>query len=343
MTWVAGPEGGRTSPLAWSVPFLRIAGSRFRLHWIFLAYAAVVLLRSALGPGATAAGGTAPAAPAVAGIALVSLLGLVALREVARAIVVQSSGGVAESVALWPLGALEGVDPAPRWRATFAAALTGPCISAVIFAALAVPLGVVTGEWLGAAFPHPLDDSWLRNPHPTWIEVLWVVHRTNVQLALLNLLPLVPLDMGLVVTAWFIRSRGEGAAPRAATKITLGMAIAIAVGALVADLGTTLAVAMGCFAHAALALRRIQAGDAMHSASGWMPSPRDMQEDAAEGRAEEERARERDRAEAEGRELDRILEKIARHGLESLTRAERTTLQRATERRRRTDGAPEDE
>jgi Zn-dependent protease len=325
------------------VTFLRVRDARFRLHWIFLAYAAVVLLRSALGPGSPDPGGSTPAAPAVAGIALVSLLALVVVRELVRAAVVRSSGGLAEDVTLWPLGALDGVEPVPRWRPTLAAALAGPCTSAVLFAALATPLGVVTGEWEGAAFPNPLSDAWLRNPHPTWVEVLWIVHRTNVQLALLNLLPLVPLDLGGVATAWFVRSRGAADAPRAATMLTLGGAIAIAVGALVMDLGTMLAVAMGCFAHAALALRRLQTGDALREAGGWMPAPAAPEEDEEDARAAAERAREQARAEAEGRDLDRILEKIARSGMDSLTRGERAVLRRATDRRRRADSPPDDE
>jgi hypothetical protein len=48
----------------------------------------------------------------------------------------------------------------------------------------------------------------------------------------------------------------------------------------------------------------------------------------------EDAARRREQRAAEDREVDRILEKIARDGAESLTRAEREAHARATERRR---------
>jgi hypothetical protein len=50
--------------------------------------------------------------------------------------------------------------------------------------------------------------------------------------------------------------------------------------------------------------------------------------------AREEAARRREQRAAEDREVARILETIARDGAESLTRAEREALARATERRR---------
>ena len=50
--------------------------------------------------------------------------------------------------------------------------------------------------------------------------------------------------------------------------------------------------------------------------------------------AREEAARRREQRAAEDREVDRILEKIAREGADSLSKAEREALSRATERRR---------
>jgi hypothetical protein len=50
--------------------------------------------------------------------------------------------------------------------------------------------------------------------------------------------------------------------------------------------------------------------------------------------AREDAARRREQRAAEDREVDRILEKIAREGADSLSKAEREALSRATERRR---------
>lgn len=342
MSWVAGPESDRVSSLRWSVSFFRIGSTRFRLHWIFIAYAAVVMLRSFLGSVGSEAGGAAPAAPAVMAIAVVSVLALVTFRELVRTVVVKSSGGFADDVVLWPLGATEGYDCRSGWRSMMAAAIAGPCASVAVFAALAVPIGLATGDWQEGAFPNPLSDAWLRNPHDRWVEVAWVVHRTNVQLALLCLLPMVPLDGGMAATALLTRRTGAHEAAKSASQFSLGVAAAVAALAIVGDQMVVLAAALGCFVHSAMALRRFQVGDAMRRAvrpTPWgeaedRPASRQPLVDEAELAAQ---ARERERAEreAEGRELDRILQKIADRGIESLTEAEHAALRKATESRRK--------
>ena len=341
MSWVADPDRDRLSPLAWSVPYVRIGGLEFRLHWLFMAFAAVVMLRSFLSPAPEAGEGAPPAGPAVVGIALVSLLVIVTLREVVRALVIRASGGSADSVVVWPLGALRGADPAPRWRSMLAASLVGPAVSALLFAGLAVPLGLSSGEWLGCAIPHPFDDSWLRNPHPRWIEVLWITQRTGMQLAMLHAIPMLPLDMGQALGAIMARVRGHHDGLRATTSFSIAVAISTAVLALLRDQNMLLAAAVACFVEGALQLRRLQVGDAVASQAPWelgapdadaeTPEPEDR-EDLAARRLEEG---ERERQEKEARELDRILEKIGQSGMESLTSQERALLKQATQRRQK--------
>jgi len=342
VSWVAGPESDRVSSLRWSVPFFRLGSTRYRLHWIFIGYAAVVLLRSFLGPAGSDGGGAAPAAPAGMAIAVVSVLVLVTIRELVRTVVVKSSGGFADDVVLWPLGATEGYDCRSGWRSLMAAAIAGPCASIAVFAALAVPIGLATGDWREGAFPNPFSDAWLRNPHNRWVEVAWVVHQTNVQLALLCLLPMVPLDGGMAATALLTRRTGAHEAVKSASQFSLVVAAAVAAMAIVGNLMVVLAAALACFVHSAMALRRFQLGDAMRRAV--RPSPWDEDEERPAFRRpmvdEDElaaQARERERAEreAESRELDRILQKIADRGIETLTEAEHAALRKATESRRK--------
>lgn len=333
MTWVAGPEGGRVSPWAFSVPIARIAGTRFRLHWIFLAYGVVVMLRSYFGSTAeTNAGGAA--GPAVTAQALIALLMLVFVRELTRAMVVRSSGGAADDVTLWPVGTLRGIDPAPGWRCAMAAALAGPCASIVVVALLAIPLGLATGEWIGGAVPDPLDDSWLRNKHAGWVETLWIVQRTGVQLALINMLPMLPLDMGMAMGAVAIRFRGPHDAPRLTANISMVVAAVVSVIAILRSMNTVLAVGVLCFVEAALTLRRIRLGDAVEDARGWQPEPTSREDLRREQSEDALRQKRREQQEAEAREVDRILAKIQSKGIDSLTNHEKEALRKATEQRR---------
>lgn len=329
MSWER-QESGPPNPLAWSLPCFPVAGIRFRVHFVFLAYALVVVLRARFGPaGAGTIQGAVTAASAIG-----ALFAAVVVREFARAFVVRASGGHADDVVLWPLGCLQGIDPAPGWRSAFLAASVGPAASALLLAANGVALGIASGEWMGAALPDPFSAAWLANPHPWWMDGLWILQWTILQLSLISLIPMLPLDGGRAMEAFVLRRRGEFLAPRIAAGGSLGVAAAAGIVAMVRDLPTLLTVAIACAGHAAFLLWRLRAGDAVAAAQPrWSPPPEDE--------PDRERARERERAEqqrrhsaAEERAVDEVLEKIAREGADRLTDAERAILARATERRR---------
>jgi Zn-dependent protease len=259
---------------------------------------------------------------------------LVVLREWIRSLVVKACGGTADDLTLWPLGSVEGVHPASGWRAAVAAGLAGPCTSIVVLLGLALPIGLATGEWRGSAFPDPLSDAWLRNPHAAWLETLWIIQRTGLQLALINCLPMLPLDGGYFLQA--VTERRDGSARQGArtAEISMGVAAAVAILSILMDVPALLAVGILCFVHAALVRRQHRLVEAMMPAfpaelDSHFSNPStdsDPQEDR------QERARQKSAQEA--RELDRILDKIAREGISSLSRAEQATLQEATQRRR---------
>jgi hypothetical protein len=156
-----------------------------------------------------------------------------------------------------------------------------------------------------------------------------------VQLALLALLPMLPLDGGRVMEAFILRRRGEFDTPRIAASATLAVAAAAGLAAIVRDLSTLMTVAIACAGYAAFTLWRLRAGDSVAAARPtWMPAPAD---DAADRQAEAARAkaeRSRQALADEDRAMDQVLEKIAREGAERLSDAERAILARATERRR---------
>jgi hypothetical protein len=208
-------------------------------------------------------------------------------------------------------------------------------VSAFLLAANGIAIGLVTGEWLGGALPDPFSAEWLANPHPWWLDTLWLVQWTGVQLALLALLPMLPLDGGRVMEAFILRRRGEFDTPRIAASATLAVAAAAGLAAIVRDLSTLMTVAIACAGYAAFTLWRLRAGDSVAAARPtWMPAPAD---DAADREAEAARAkaeRSRQALADEDRAMDRVLEKIAREGADRLSDAERAILARATERRR---------
>jgi len=330
MTWERS-DPAPANPLAWSVPFIGLAGIRLRVHFTFIAYALVVLLRGAFGPpGQSEVHGASTVA-----IAVGALLVLVSVREWVRALVVRAAGGSSDDVVLWPLGSIQGIDPAPGFMPALLAALVGSAVSAFLLAANGITIGLVTGEWLGGALPNPFSAEWLANPHPWWLDTLWLAQWTGVQLALLALLPMLPLDGGRVMEAFILRRRGEFDTPRIAASATLAMAAAAGLAAIVRDLSTLMTVAIACAGYAAFLLWRLRAGDSVAAARPtWMPTPTD---DAADREADAARAtaeRARQALADEDRAMDQVLEKIAREGADRLSDAERAILARATERRR---------
>jgi hypothetical protein len=202
---------------------------------------------------------------------------------------------------------------------------------------MGITLGTLTGDWIGAGLPNPISASWLSNPHAWWIDALWIAHWTGVQLALLALLPMLPLDGGRVMEAFILRRRGEYDTPRIAAAATLATASTAGLVAIVRDLGTLLTVAISCAGFAAFVLWRLRAGDSVAAARpSWMTSHDESEErESREMRAEREATeQERQTRAAEDRAVDLILEKIAREGADQLSAAERATLARATDRRR---------
>jgi stage IV sporulation protein FB len=332
------PDASPPNPLAWSLPFLRIARMRFRLHFVFVAYAVLLTLMAWLGP----VGSTPLHGPASTAMGLAALLLVVLVREVARAAVVRAAGGSADEVMLWPLGTLQGIDPAPGWLAALLAAVVGPAASLVLGAACGAAIGIGSGDW-SAAVPDPRSAAWLSNPQPRWLEALWILHWTGIQVALLSLVPALPLDGGRVIEAIAIRRHGAFDAPRVAATWSLAGSAVAGVVAIVKGMPTLLSVAITCAGFAVLMLWRLRAGDAVAASGGWTPGgdPADAAERAERDRERSERERERAdrererlrRAEEE-RAVDEVLAKIAREGADRLTDEERATLAKATERRR---------
>jgi len=336
--WVRDRGAWTDSPMRWSIPLGRLAGVEIRLHLLWPFLAAIEMTRawlghSALGPAPTAA-------------ALGCLLASVLLHELGHVAACRRLGGTADEILLWPLGGLAACRPPHDWWSNLVVAMAGPLVNlALLLAAGLLLLAAGAPAW-GAAFPHPLEPAAALAlvGGGGWKGVVVLLGWVNLILLLLNLVPLMPLDGGRVVQAIAWRRQGELDATMLAIRVGQVAAIVLGlVGLLIDQLGLV-AIAVIGWLWGWQVSRAIRLGEgaslrgdglpagAFEPSSEWT-APR--ANDRAASRAEEKAAREREALAREQVELDRVLEKIQREGLDSLSIAERRVLRRATTRRRR--------
>lgn len=326
----AGARPRFDDPMSWSVPLMRVAGIDVRIHLFFLVYVVVELLRAwwalpRIGGGSTFGVG-------IVLIVLVSLFWSVLLHEFGHCVAARRTGGEADEILMWPLGGLALCRPWPSWKAHLATAIGGPLVNVGILLLTVPVLGVLTGAWWGVAIPSPLglslpvevEESW-------WFTALYLLVWVNLILLLFNLLPLFPLDGGRILQALLWPRLGYAQAMRVAVRSGYIGALALAIFALVRN--ETLLLALALFG-ALVCAQTMQRLDFTQQMMGFEPGPDGTLEpapDPDELRREEHRRRQA----ADAAELDRILNKINRSGLESLSVREKRILHEATERRRR--------
>lgn len=341
-------------PMSWSFPIFRIAGITVRLHLFFIVFLLATLSRAA----SDGSGSPLNLVPALIGLG--ALFTIVLLHEFGHAIACRAKGGTADEILIWPLGGLATCSPPDRPSAHFWTAVGGPLVNVAFIAVLTPWIGFTSGEWWGRAIPNPFGLATLvqRAEVGDWLQL--TVLLTNYvawTLLLFNLLPMFPLDGGRILQAVLWRRMGYARSMRVACRSGLVGAVLLGVIALVSNETMLLVIAIfggfTCFVTAKQiererdflgfdpdpsellameeefdddATRRSGArGDAASSRGGLAPSigPRASQ---ASKKADEARSREA--------ELDRILAKIASTGIDSLTKVERETLQRATDEKR---------
>lgn len=334
------------NPLTWSLPLGRIAAISLRMHAVFLLYVLVEMGRAFFAPSKA---DPAPLAAGLVALNLACLFGLVLLHEFGHCFACRRVGGEADEILLWPLGGLAFCAPPHRWRAHFVTAAGGPLVNVAIFAILAPVLGALTGSWWGVAVPDPwhhpssslkIDEQWT----PLWLEALYSIHVVNVVLLLFNLLPVFPFDGGRIVQSLAWARIGYARATTVAVYVGYFGAIALGLVGAVQQQWLLVGIAafggMTCY----LTLKQLQWTEAELSEGGesWMRD--EGGEPGARSSARAERATrrvdekgEKKAAEVEA-EVDRILEKIAREGMQSLSGKERRLLRRATAQRQRAGG-----
>ena len=345
-------RGARPSfddPMTWALGVARVRGITVRVHVFFLVFLLAMLARSASATTDIALG-LVPTA-----LGLLALFTVVLVHEFGHAIACRRSGGTADEILIWPLGGLASCHPPDRPRAHLATAVGGPLVNVAIIAVLTPLLGLWLGQWWGLAIPNPFDlgaalqRSEFGDGLRGWgMLLLHLVNTAAWILLVFNLIPMFPLDGGRILQAILWPRVGYARSMRIACRSGLVGELLIALVALVTDSVMLLAIALFGGVVSFTTARQI---DAERDFLGFEPDPSELaaMEDELEPEPPASRPRAATQAGAKSpvkaasgktaapdpdAEIDQILAKIARSGIDSLTADERAQLARATERKR---------
>jgi len=323
--------GSGENPLRWAIPLYSAWGIAVRIHVFFVLFVVVRLLFT-LPHGAAGVGYVA--------LIFGSLFGLVLLHEYGHCAGARSTGGEADEILLWPLGGLAFCSPPHHWRAHFITAAAGPAVNAALLPVLTITCWLAAGQQ--AAIFNPLNPTAafasISTPSTalTWMLIALVaLHYANTILLAFNVLvPMYPMDGGRILHALLWRNMGYSGAME--TTALVGMITAGVLGVVAIALNQVLLLVIALFGGVVCWQERRQAR--------FASSPEDdifaeslRESEQFERTAERERLEAQKRREEERRrqaEVDRILEKIAKQGMASLTRKEKRTLEQASEAKR---------
>jgi Zn-dependent protease len=337
-------RGARPSfddPMSWSFPIMRVVGITVRLHVFFIVFSLVVIAHAA----SVTSQGAVGVRPTLLGIA--ALFTIVLLHEFGHCIACRRSGGSADEILLWPLGGLATCSPPQRPRAHFWTAAGGPLVNVLFIAVLTPLIGLESNQWWGRAIPNPLDLGGMMQRADFgedlagWGKMfLFLLNFAAWVLLLFNLLPMFPLDGGRLLQAVLWKRLGYAASMRIACRAGIIGAVVLGVVALSVESTMLLGIAIFGGFTCYMSAKQIE-----HERDflGFEPDPSElaaMEEEfeAPARKSVQSRGRtESPRQTAAEAEIDRILDKIARSGIESLSQSEREALHRATDERRGRD------
>ncbi len=341
-----GNLGGRLpvsqDPMSWSMLVANIRSVSLRVHVLFLLFILVELLRALIvGREATS---YMPLGFAWTAFSLFALLWLVLGHEAAHVLVSKRLGSRPVEVLIWPLGGLAIAPSPPGWVGQFLVALAGPAFNAALFLVLAPVLYIWT-ESPNVAFPSVLGSDGLSEglflTTGSWtLTSLFVIQWVNTLLLVLNLLPLFPLDGGRVLHAVLWRFLGYERA------MVYSSWVAIVASALVAAVGLLLAT--GAYAGYLVGLAFFCGAVSLNAVRKMKFTHAELEELDPSERFERSNDRESseiiarlgpcvessDGTSRSDERLERILEKISRAGMKSLSFRERWVLRRSSKRRR---------
>lgn len=279
-----------------------------------------------------------PGGVAITGIMSVSLFSLILWHELGHAFAARRCGLTINGIMLWPLGGecqISGGMSSPKTE--LKVALAGPAAHALLVIATA-PVLLLPRSLVAFALTY-------------W----WIV---AVVILFFNLIPMFPLDGGRVFRALLACKLGDVAATKVAVRVGQVLAGLLVVAGLVS--GRTMMAIMGGFIifSAEQELRAVRQAGYVYNPQASNPYAaslgirEDWSKEAVSSYGHEEQkpgffarwrtrrrlaklAKETERHETLRAEVDRILEKVSREGMPSLTAGERRTLKQGSSQYRR--------
>ncbi len=362
-----GRSGGLwDEPIHWAIPITpRRFPVRVSIHLVLLLYCLVQIIRTIWPASDYPMGGEWSFSMTGLGALVFCLI----VHECCHFVVNRMLQGETDEIAVWPLGSLFPYHVPGGWKPNVLVSLAGPLMNLTVCLVLTPVLYfAITHEW-SAVFFNPLDpkaghSTWITTAleRPPWWQIaIWWVNYVSLNLLLLNLLPLYPLD-GAYILQHGLRSKwSDDRAVEIVTAIGYGLAIVLGVIAFVAGNSILMLVAIGGALSTWLKRRQVEflqdptltsESSSSHSTqSANVRGVEDIDETveleqlaplafsnsddpAAGGLAGQQLADEQELA------IDAILQRISASGIDSLTAEERQMLEEAT--RRRQDASPKD-
>lgn len=213
--------------MQWVLPLFTAGRLSVRIHVVMVLYVAFELVLSVSG---------ARLGILHIGAALGALALNVIFREVCRALAAQSLGAEPLPLVLWPLGSLSSHEvPGPK-LARMVVALGGTATGAALAVTLAGVL-LLAGVKQDLIFFHLLDPgATAARIGSTGVLVLWWAYAVTVLVTLLNLIPIFPLDAGRAIEA----AAGDRSIRRAgillATRVGMIVSLVVFVAAMTASM-----------------------------------------------------------------------------------------------------------
>jgi stage IV sporulation protein FB len=317
----------------WSFPVGRYLGVQVRIHIWFVIFVLFEVL----------AGFESYRIPMTArslGLLFLAVL----LHEFGHCFACRAVGGTANEVLLWPLGGLAYCDAPRRPWSEFATAAGGPLVNIVLAAACFAMLAFRVGTVSPLTF-NPLAFRFAWAYQPGWVGVVADFYSVNLTLLVFNLLLVFhPFDGGRLIQTALWGALGYVRSLRIASVV--GMVGAVACAVYATFLWNWMLLFFAIYGFGTSYQQRVQAqgADGFEEPEDYRTSaqmPRRRRRTWLGSLRERFRVRRRQRLLRLEDELDnevyRILDKVRTQGLHSLSRQEKKTLQRATERQR-TDG-----
>lgn len=319
--------------LSWSLPLYRLWGIQVRLHLFFIIFVVMRLIQGG------SQGWLLDSAMVTA-----ALFGLVLLHEYGHSFACRRVGGDADEILLWPLGGLAYCAPPHNWKANLITTLGGPAVNVALLPVFGAGVLALTGNWSNVIF-NPFDPFGAHPAGGPLVAWVWWLHYLNALLLAFNmLLPMYPMDAGRTLQNVLWGRIGYRAAQEIAVNTGFFVALIVGVIGLFKEEFMLIGLAFFCGFTCWMEKQRLKFGSDVYGGGdysdvGYAAALREQQEamgaSAGERGPSKAQLKRQKREEADQAELDRILERIAKEGMASLTRKERRFLQGASEQRRK--------